>query len=113
MAGLSLVILLREYLLIPVDVMIVVSLVIGLITLFIRLLVLGLVDRQGRFLNNGHNGLEDLLLLDVVFLIGPDDVGDVWDCGLDIPSHDVDGPQMVDLRQLKQLRLLLISVLLH
>lgn len=48
-----------------------------------------------------------------MLLIRSDDVGYVWHCGLYIPGHDVYRPQMVYFRQFKQLRLLLIPVLLH
>lgn len=57
MTWLSLIILLREYLLIPVNVMIVIGLVVGLIAILIHLLVFGLIDRQGGFLDDCGYGL--------------------------------------------------------
>lgn len=48
-----------------------------------------------------------------MLLVGSDDMSNVGNCGFDIAGHDVDGSQVVDLRQLEQLRLLLIPILLH
>lgn len=48
-----------------------------------------------------------------MLLVGSYDVGYVGHCGLYIPGHDVYRPQVVYFRQFKQLRLLLIPVLLH
>lgn len=112
MTRLGLVILLSEDRLIAIDVMIVIGLIIRLIAVF-PLLILGLVDGKSGFLNNSSDGFQYFLLFDIMFLIGANDVSDVRYRGFDIPCHDVDRPQMINLRQLEQLRLLLISVLLH
>jgi hypothetical protein len=79
----------QKVLVIFVDGVVILGLIIGLLLLG-QLFVLRLVDGEGRFLEDGRNGLEDFLLLDVVLLVGADDVRDVGDGGLYVARHDID-----------------------
>ena len=52
--------------------------------LAIPLVIQRLINRQSRFLNNRRNGLQYLLMLDIMFLITSNDMSDVGYINLDI-----------------------------
>ena len=69
--------------------------------LAIPLVIQRLINRQSRFLNNRRNGLQYLLMLDIMFLIRSNYMSYVRHSSLNIPRHDLNRSQMVNLRQFK------------